>query len=392
MYKDRPALGKATIFALLLVAIVLTLSCGTNPTGPGTLVVELAANINSSGDSNPAELAAYNGVLYFQADDGIGSTGNELWSFDGNSASLAYDINTESGGSNPTFLVVFKNKLYFGADDGSVGRELWCYDDITTTATIVQDINPGDATSHALSYSTEFFAIFNDTLYFRADNGTNGFELWEYAGSGVASQIPYEINPLGGNGFPFYPAVFGSKLYFGAQDGSTPYYLTVFDGVLYFQATNGSDGTELWQYTGIVDPSMVDDINTSGDSLKQINYFTIFNDELYFVADGGSGDGFELWVCNGTNSPSEVADINPSGDSNPQYLTVFNNVLFFGADDGTNGMELWQYNGNDPPSLVEDINPGADPSNPKYLTVCNGKLYFQANNGSDTELWMVYYQ
>ena len=43
----------------------------------------------------------------------------------------------------------------------------------------------------------------------------------------------------------------------------------------------------------------------------------------------------------------------------PSHLTVFNNELYFGADDGTNGYELWKYDGVNAPSMVADINLGS---------------------------------
>jgi ELWxxDGT repeat protein len=53
-----------------------------------------------------------------------------------------------------------------------------------------------------------------------------------------------------------------------------------------------------------------------------------------------------------------VADINPgSARSSPKYFAVFNNKLYFGANDGTNGNELWAYDGLSTPSMVANINP-----------------------------------
>jgi ELWxxDGT repeat protein len=46
-------------------------------TGAGT---ELVADINATGDSNPLELVAIDGTIYFTADDG-GGLGRQLWSF-----------------------------------------------------------------------------------------------------------------------------------------------------------------------------------------------------------------------------------------------------------------------------------------------------------------------
>ena len=49
------------------------------------------------------------------------------------------------------------------------------------------------------------------------------------------------------------------------------------------------------------------------------------------------------YVPNIISSVKMVYDINPSGSLNPINLTVYNNRLYFGADDGTNGSELWYF-------------------------------------------------
>ena len=67
----------------------------------------------------------------------------------------------------------------------------------------------------------------------------------------------------------------------------------------------------------------------------------MFDNQLYFEANDGT-HGLELWTYDGTNSPSMVADIaSGSVDSEPSDLTVFNNQLYFSANDGYNGTGFW---------------------------------------------------
>lgn len=137
--------------------------------------------------------------------------------------------------------------------------------------------------------------------------------------------------------------------------------------------------------------TQVKDINSGsvGSSPEEI---TVYNNKLYFVADDGI-NGAELWVSDGTNSgTSMLKDINSGiGDSNPYGFTVFNNLLYFGANDGVNGQELWVTNGTSGgTSLVTDINPGSGSSSPSSLKESDGKLYFQANDGmTGAELWVL---
>ncbi len=114
----------------------------------------------------------------------------------------------------------------------------------------------------------------------------------------------------------------------------------------------------------------------------------MFNNALYFSADGNDGAGTELWRFDGT-SVARAADINVgAAPSIPTYLAVFGNALYFSANGDASGIELWRFDGTSA-TRVADIFEGVGNSNPAYLTVYNNELYFQAtgNDNAGAELW-----
>ena len=118
-------------------------------------------------------------------------------------------------------------------------------------------------------------------------------------------------------------------------------------------------------------------------------YLTVFNDKLYFSADDKI-HGKELWVYDGTNDPSMVKDIyEGSLGSDPSYLRAFNEKLYFCASDLGNGNELWIFDGINEPTMLNEIYYGYNDSNPMYFNIFKNRLYFIAtdrNNGY--ELWV----
>lgn len=171
------------------------------------------------------------------------------------------------------------------------------------------------------------------------------------------------------------------------SSSSSEFYIIEYNGYLYFNGGDDSsgNGAELWRYDGINPPSEFIDINSTGSSYP--GHFCVYNNRLYFAADGGDGSGNELWCYDGL-TVTRISDIYSSGDSNPSYLKVYNNILYFAAESSWSVKKLYRYNGSGTPEKICDINSSGSSDDISYLEVFNNRLYFQANDGSSgKELW-----
>ncbi|MCY2988652.1 MAG: hypothetical protein NTY19_12400, partial [Planctomycetota bacterium] len=251
----------------------------------------------------------------------------------------------------------------------------------------------------------KFLTNVNGTLFFNANDGSHGYELWRLsvdatsavkAGIGVNAVLGVNaavgVNAaLGVTAETAWLGDVAAQLVadiWSSVSSSTPKSLTNVNGTLFFNANDGSHGYELWKSDGTTaGTALVMDINAAGSSSP--SYLTNVNGTLFFNATDGN-NGWELWQSDGTTAGTAlVMDIRAAGSSVPKYLTNVNGTLFFQADNGTNGAELWQSDGTTAgTALVKDIYAGVSGSAPKYLTNVNGTLFFQADDGSHgSELW-----
>ncbi|WP_026734432.1 ELWxxDGT repeat protein [Fischerella sp. PCC 9605] len=264
-------------------------------------------------------------------------------------ARLIRDINS-TGSSNPANLTALGNTLYFTADDGVNGMQLWRSDGNTATRL-----------SNTSNFNPSKLIVFNNRLYFIASDSTFGRELWEFNGTSV-NRIS-DINLGTGN--------------------SDPDNLTVVGNQLFFTATDSSNIKKLWVYDGTT-VNLVD-INPGFATTGTPTFTTAFNNRLFFTAQNNS----QLWSTDATIASTQVISAGEATNSTPRSLTVVGNTLYFTANNGTSGQEIWQYQSGSTANLLKDITPGNNSYAPDRLTAVGNTLYFVTDSDNDfnLELW-----
>ena len=257
--------------------------------------------------------------------------------------------------------------VYYSADDGTNGFELWRTDGTEVNTELVKDIVTGAGSS-----SPQAFFEMGGILYFSAISSGIGRELWKTDGTAAGTVLVKDINP-------------GSA-------SSSPSSFTEVNGVLYFTAVTSANGLELWKSDGSeAGTVLIKDILSGSTSSFPLN-LTKAGTLLYFTADDGV-NGTEIWVSDGSSTGTfMLKDIIPGfSTSSPSNLTPVGNYIYFNAsDDNTIGNpELWRTDGTTAGTvLIKDIEPGIEGSDPQNLINLNGTLFFTATTISNgTELW-----
>jgi ELWxxDGT repeat protein len=315
----------------------------------------------------------------------------ELYVSDGTSAgtTLVKDINP-NGSAHANSLTNFNGTLFFSADDGSHGYQIWRSDGTSSGTLMVTDINPGppssgDGLPGAIGVTPNLTNV-NGTLFFIAPDlqhsvgKYSSWDLWRSDGTSAGTKMIGNVYP----GFPPQGAFFGSF--------KGPSVFTNVNGTLFFDSNDGSHGFELWKSDGtsngtapIAVPSAIGEF---GQSYLNPHQMTNFNGTLFFIGMDNTTNFHQLWRSDGTSAGTvRVSNIPhaPSSDPTPIQLTNVNGTLFFGANDGT-GNGLWRSDGTSAGTvLLKDFSSGLPPID--QLTNVNGTLFFRAGS-NETQLWM----
>lgn len=195
-------------------------------TSNGTVVVkDVVPGTNNSMDSGlPSYLTLVGGnTLYFVADDE--KTGREVWRSTGaGNATLLKDVRTTSDGnggtlgSDPTDLRNANGKLFFIADDGINGRELWVSNGSSGGTTLVSTSGRTGLVTGTADAGIQNLTVVGDVVCFSADDGVHGREVWVSDGTTAGTFMLVDLVSGDRSSEPGSLTGLGTSLLFAAAD------------------------------------------------------------------------------------------------------------------------------------------------------------------------------
>src|SRR6056297_2040859 len=253
-------------------------------------------------------------------------------------------------------------KVFFSADDGVHGQELWVTDGTPEGTRMVRDLAPGPANGMTSFFSSDLTSLGDGRVIFEANNA-----VWVSDGS--------EGGTIRMGDIPEDPGSFAN-----IRHGEA-----VFRG-------RDANGSELWISDGTPgNTNLVKEFQTGlhpdGWALGGFpgGFTAVKPGEVVFTADDGVR-GDELWVTDGTMAGTTlIGDLRPGEeDSDPySFHQIETGKVVFVADDGIHGEETWITDGTPGGTrMLGDLFEGADNSTPRlFQTLPDGRLSFTADSG-----------
>lgn len=324
--------------------------------------------------------------------------------------------------ADPSIVALGTTAIIRGAPVGGANYELYyssSYDAVGASATLIKEIDGGASSLPILSD-----VIYNgETLFFTADDGTNGRELWKTEGTLATTEMVRNIHQddVGSeDSNPTLLTLSGDKLFFRAIDGAS----AVNDAELWVSSWPFTDASKLTSYTNdsdIANIHAVDDEvlftasedNTTtygvyksngtvsgtvrlrggianGDEPSFNSLYAKLGDFVFFVLNWGTGShdyGTELWTTNreteGTSILKDIFFGEEDGVADHDDFSIVGNNLVFVANNGTNGSELWSTSMlASAPVMLDNINPDdAAGVAPTLLGVTSNAAYYLVDDG-----------
>ena len=187
----------------------------TDGTSAGTILLRQGTITGGAVGSRPQFLPV-NGIVYFIGSDN--TFGQELWRTDGTPAGtfMVKDVYPGAGGGLVgSALCAVGNTIFFMGADDTHSAELWKSDGTAAGTVMVKDIAPGISSSFPRA-----LANINGTLFFRAQASfAAGDQPWTSDGTAAGTQQWAAIRPADASGARDFTLA-GGTLYFAANDGT----------------------------------------------------------------------------------------------------------------------------------------------------------------------------
>lgn len=202
---------------------------------------------------------------------------------------------------------------------------------------MVKDINPNNTSTGV--YGISDLAKLGNMIYFFADDGEHGNELWQSDGTEAGTTMLKDITEGGGNSGFGTLHFFKNKLYFGINDmtGTT---------------------AELWTTDGTKDGTQKVKTMPTGSFFNLVELFSSVDFPSSFLFTFYNDLAIELWTSDGTETGTEKLPATGSGNSvyvynnfNPfldeQHTPPFNGKVFVQVNNNSNSGKLYLTDGTE---------------------------------------------
>lgn len=294
------------------------------------------------------------------------------------------DIDPGPDGSNVAWLTPVGDRLFFRADDGTNGPELWVSDGTRGGTRMVGEGIPGPLGAFPTS-----FIPFNGRVVFTGFTEDDPAEVQSSDGNSVARLAPGTIPYLGAqasNGKLFFVGFDGSL--WVSEDGVTatsPASIelppsgivnSAVGGRFIFEAFSSESGQELYAWDGTEAPPVrITDVPGS----LIVSATALHKGKLYFNSQLDS-----LWVTDGTPEGTEKLFDPTAGQDLTQNLVSAGEQLYFTAGPSA---ALWSTDGTEEGTAPVELTPGS-PIHVGPMGAYAGQLLFsRATDSSGAEPW-----